>query len=107
MALWWYVSSEPRLGDPELHPRVIRRFHLNILVRPVAFSILMMVLISVGIGQLINPLVLGYLSMLGYILLGVFERWEPRLEEQVEEGRSEDDPSGEERRKDSDHLTDG
>jgi TMEM175 potassium channel family protein len=102
LALWWYVSSEPRLVDPELHPRVIRRFHLNILAGPVAFSILMMFLITVGIGRLINPLVLGYLSMLGYILLGVFERWEPRLEEQVEEGRSEDDPSGEERRKASD-----
>ena len=104
MALWWYVSSEPRLVDPELHPRVIRRFHLNILVGPVAFSILIMALISVGIGRLINPLVLGYLSMLGYILLGVFERWEPRLEEQVEKGRSEDDPSGEERRKGSDQT---
>jgi len=107
LALWWYVSSEPRLVDPELHPRVIRRFHLNILAGPVAFSILMMVLIAVGIGRLINPLVLGYLSMLGYILLGVFERWEPRLEEQVEGGRSEDAPPGEERRKDSDHHTNG
>ncbi len=103
LALWWYVSSEPRLVDPELNPRVIRRFHLNTLAGPVAFSILMMVLITVGIGRLINPLMLGYLSMLGYILLGVFERWEPRLEEQGEEGRSEDDPSGDEQRKDSEH----
>ncbi len=96
------MSSEPRLVDPELHPRVIRSFHLNILVGPVGFSVVMIVLIAVGIGWLINPLVLGYLSMLVYILLGIFERWEPRLEEQVEEGRSEDDRSGEERRKDSD-----
>ena len=65
----------------------------------------MMVLIAVGIGRLINPLVLGYLAMLGYILLGVLERWEPRSEEQVEGERSEDVPSGEERRKDSDHHT--
>jgi hypothetical protein len=52
-------------------------------------------------------LVLGYLSMLGYILLGVFERWEPRLEnpKAVEGGRSADDPSGEEWRKDSDRNT--
>ena len=107
LALWWYASSEPRLVDPELHPRVIRRFHLNILVGPVAFSMLMMVLIAMGIGRHINPLVLGYLSMLGYILLGVFERWEPRLEdlEAVEGGRSADDPPGEERRKDSDRNT--
>jgi hypothetical protein len=40
---------------------------------------LMMILIGVDIGWLINPLVLGYLSMLVYILLRVFERWEPRL----------------------------
>jgi uncharacterized membrane protein len=105
LTLWWYASSEPRLVDPELHPRVIRRFHLNILVGPVAFSMLLMVLIAVGIGRLINPLVLGYLSMLGYILLGVFERWEPRLEDPkaVEIAKPEDSRSGEERRKDSDH----
>jgi hypothetical protein len=50
----------------------------------------MMVLITVGIGRLINPLVLGYLSMLGYILVGVLERWEPRVEDPkaVEVGRS-------------------
>ena len=107
MALWWYASSEPRLVDPELHPRVIRRFHLNILVGPVGFSVVMMILIAVGIGWLINPLVLGYLSMLVYILLGVFERWEPRLEEGVEGARQEESPSGEERRKDSARDTNG
>jgi hypothetical protein len=64
----------------------------------VAFSVVMIVLIAVGIGRLINPLVLGYLSMLGYILVVVFERWEPRVEDPkaVEVGRSADDPSGEE-----------
>ncbi len=61
-----------------------------------AFSVVMMVLIAVGIGRLINPLVLGYLSMLGYILVVVFERWEPRVEEEVEGAKPEDDPSGEE-----------
>jgi uncharacterized membrane protein len=81
MALWWYVSSEHRLVDVELSSEVIRRFHLTLLTGPVAFSMLMMVLIGVGIGRLINPLVLGYLLMVGYILLGVFERWEPRSEQ--------------------------
>jgi uncharacterized membrane protein len=71
MALWWYVSSEHRLVDPELPSRVIRRFHLTHLTGPVAFSMVMMVLIGVGIWRLINPLVLGYLLMVGYILLGV------------------------------------
>src|SRR5919202_2065539 len=83
MALWWYVSSEPRLVDPELPSHIIRRFHLTILVGPVAFSVVMMVLIGVGIGRLINPLVLGYLLMLGYILLGVLERWELRSEQRA------------------------
>jgi uncharacterized membrane protein len=84
LALWWYASSEPRLVDPELHPRVIRRLHLNILVGAVAFPLTMIVLIAVGLGRLINPLVLLYLVMLGYILLGIFGRWEPRLEEEAE-----------------------
>jgi uncharacterized membrane protein len=81
IALWSYVSSEHRLVDPELPSNVIRRFHLTLLTGPVGFSIVMMVLIGVGIGRLINPLVLGYLLMVGYILLGVFEGWEPRSEE--------------------------
>jgi uncharacterized membrane protein len=96
LALWWHVSSEPRLVDPELHPRVIRRFYLNILAGPVAFPISMMVLIALGIGRLINPLVLGYLSMMVYILLGVSERFEARLEEGVDGAQAEDNYSGEE-----------
>jgi uncharacterized membrane protein len=78
MAPWWYVSSQHRLVDPELPSHVIRRFHLTLLTGPVAFSMAMMVLIWVGIGRLINPLVLGYPLMVGYILLGVLEGWEPR-----------------------------
>jgi hypothetical protein len=54
-----------------------------------------MVLIALGIGRLINPLVLGYLSMLIYILLGVSERFEARLEEGVEGAQAEDIHSGE------------
>jgi uncharacterized membrane protein len=95
LALWWHVSREPRLLDPELHPRVIRRFYLNILAGPVAFPISMMVLIILGIGRLINPLVLAYLSMLVYILLGVSDRFEARLEEGVEGVEAEDIHSGE------------
>ena len=70
LTLWWYVSSEPRLVDPGLHPRVVRRLYLNILVGPVAFSIVMMVLIAVGIGRLINPLLLGYHSNFATSYLG-------------------------------------
>jgi uncharacterized membrane protein len=98
MALWWYVSSEPRLIDPELHSRVIRRYHLTILTGPVAFSISMMALIALGIGRLINPLVLAYLSMLGYILFGVLEREEPRLHEEMEGAKAEEDTRSREER---------
>ena len=34
MALWWYVSSEHRLVDPELPRQIIRRFHLTLLTGP-------------------------------------------------------------------------
>src|SRR5919199_3031073 len=81
MALWWYASSGHRLVDPELHPGVIRRFHMTLLVGPVAGSIALMALIGVGIGRLINPLLLQYLFLVGYILLGVFEGYEPRSKE--------------------------
>lgn len=91
MALWWYATSGHRLVDPELHPRVIRRFHLNLLVGPVASSIAWMALIALGLGRLINPLLLGYLVMVGYILLGVLEGWEPRLEQRRGLGEPEED----------------
>jgi uncharacterized membrane protein len=91
MALWWYATSDHRLVSPDLHPRVIRRFHLNLLVGAVAASALWIVLIALGIGRLINPMVLNYLVLLGYVLLGVFEAWEPRLEEQRGGGAPEDE----------------
>jgi uncharacterized membrane protein len=75
-ALWFYMSTGNRLVHPELHPRVIRHYNLIVLGAPVAI-LLMMGLITVGIGRLINPLLLGYLLALGYIALGVFEWLEP------------------------------
>ena len=107
MALWWYATSGHRLVDPELHPSVIRRFHLNLLVEPVATSILWMVLIALGIGRLVNPMVLSYLVIVGYVLLGAFEAWEPRVDE-VRAGAPEDDASVKEQQEDSDPApTDG
>jgi hypothetical protein len=61
----------------------------------------MMGLIAVSIGRLINPLVLGYVLMVGYILFGVFEGWEPRSNQREGRGMAEDDPPAKERRKDS------
>jgi len=108
MALWWYASSGHRLVDPGLHPGVIRRFHMTLLVGPVAGSIALMALVGVGIGRLINPLLLQYLFLVGYILLGVFEGWEPRSEERRVGGAPEDGQSTKERREDSESAgTDG
>jgi TMEM175 potassium channel family protein len=98
IGLWWYASSGPRLVDPGLHPWVIRRYHMTLLVGPVAFPIAMMALIDVGIGRLINPLLLGYLVMVGYVLLGASVGWEPRLEGHGGQGAPEDDASAKERR---------
>jgi uncharacterized membrane protein len=108
MALWWYASSEHRLVDPELPSSIIRRFHLTLLAGPVVGSIVLMALVGVGIGRLINPLVLGYLFLVSYILLGVFEGWEPRFEEQRGGGGPEDGALVKEGREDSDSArTDG
>jgi uncharacterized membrane protein len=108
MTLWWYASSGHRLVDPGLHPRVIRRFHLTLLAGSVVGSLAVMALIALGIGRLINPLLLGYLFLLGFILLGMLEIWEPRSEEREGQGAPEDGTSAEELREGSDSgRTDG
>jgi uncharacterized membrane protein len=101
MALWWYASSGHRLVDPKLPSRVIRRFHMTLLVGPVFGSIVLMALVGVGIGRLINPLLLQYLFLVGYILLGVFEGYEPRSEERKVGEAPKDGASAEEQREDS------
>jgi uncharacterized membrane protein len=108
MALWWYASSGHRLVDPELHPSVIRRFNLTLIAGPIVGSLAVMALIALGIGRLINPLLLGYLFLVGYILLGMLEIWEPRSEERGGQGAPEDGMSAKERRGGSDSgHTDG
>ena len=101
MALWWYSTTGSRLIDPELPSSVIRRFHMTLLVGPVVGSIALTALVGVGIGRLINPLLLQYLFLVGYIMLGVLEGWEPRSEERGVGGTPGDGASPEERREDS------
>ncbi len=72
-----------RLVHPELHPRVIRHYHRIALSAPVSV-LLMIILIAVGVGRLINPLLLGYMFGFLYIALGMFEWLEPRPEESEE-----------------------
>jgi uncharacterized membrane protein len=94
-ALWWYMSSGHRLVDPDLSPQVIRRTHLISMGAPLTM-LLLMVLVAVGVGRYVNPLVLGYLVALGYVVLGVIEGRESLPAEVEEPGASEEDGPEEE-----------
>jgi hypothetical protein len=65
-----------------------------------------MILVALGVERLINPLLLIYLMVLGYIAVAVFEWWEPRetAPDAVGEAGPER-PSSEERPEDD--LTNG
>ena len=71
-ALWWYMNSGRRLVHPDLSPQVIRRTHLISLSVP-ATLLLLMGMVAVGIGRIINPLLLFCLVTFCFIVLGVFE----------------------------------
>jgi uncharacterized membrane protein len=106
-ALWWYASSGHRLVDPGLSTRIIRRTHLISLGVPMTF-LLLMGLIAVGVGQVINPLLLGYLIAVIGTILGALEG-EPGLdtaEEAEEMAGPEGAPTAEERRQDSGNTND-
>jgi uncharacterized membrane protein len=71
-ALWWYITSRRQLLDPDLSPRFIRRTHVISMILPMILLVLM-VLVAVGIGRLINPLLLFALATLCFIVLGILE----------------------------------
>jgi hypothetical protein len=89
-ATWWYMSSGHRLVDPDLSPRVIRRLHLISAGVP-AFFVVLMALVALGVGRLVNPLVLAYLVAFGGVVLGVVEGREPLPAEEAEEPGSSDE----------------
>ena len=78
-ALWWYMTSRRRVLEPDLSPQFIRRTHVISAIMPMILLILM-VLVAVGIGRLINPLLLFALATLYFIVLGVLE-WREEGEE--------------------------
>ena len=84
-ALWWYMTSRRRLLEPGLSPDFVRRTHVISLSVP-ATMLVLMALITVGIGRLINPLLLYAFVTLCFIALGVLE-WR-------EEGDELDDAEG-------------
>ncbi len=96
-ALWWYMSSGHRLVDPDLSPQVIRRHHIISSGVP-ASVIVMMGLVALGVGKLVNPLVLAYLVAFAYVVLGVFEGRESLPAEVEEPGESNDAGSQDEGR---------
>jgi uncharacterized membrane protein len=73
--LRWYATAGYRLVSPELSPHDLRRYLRISLVAPVTLLILMG-LIPVGLGQLIEPLLLGYLLALFYVVFSVHD-WRP------------------------------
>ena len=87
VALWWYMTSRRRLLEQDLSPRFVRRTHVISAILPMILVVLM-VLVAVGIGRLINPLLLFALATLCFVVLGVLE-WR-------EEGDEPEDADGQE-----------
>jgi uncharacterized membrane protein len=87
VALWWYMTSRRRLLEQDLSPRFVRRTHVISAILPMILVVLM-VLVAVGIGRLINPLLLFALATLCFVVLGVLE-WR-------EEGDEPEDAEGQE-----------
>jgi uncharacterized membrane protein len=85
-ALWWYMTSRRRLLEPALSPQFVRRTHLISAILPMTVLILM-ALVAVGIGRLINPLLLFAFATLCFIVLGVLEWREEGDEPENAEGQ--------------------
>jgi len=88
-ALWWYMSSGHRLVNLSLSQQVIRRHH-RISSGVPASVLVLMALAALGVGRLVNPLLLGYLVALSYVVLGVIEGREPAPTELEEREVSEE-----------------
>lgn len=93
VALWWYMTSHRQLLEPALSPDFVRRTHVISLSVP-ATMLVLMVLVTVGIGRLINPLLLFALATICFIVLGVLE-WreyeEPQDSEEESAGRKREE----------------
>lgn len=75
-ALWWYMTSRRWLLDPDLSPDFVRRTHVISLSVP-ATMLVLMGLVAVGVGRIVNPLLLFALATLCFTVLGVLE-WRER-----------------------------
>jgi uncharacterized membrane protein len=70
--LWLYMNSGRKLVHPDLSQQFVRRTYLISLTLP-AILLVLMGLVAVGIGGLINPLLLFALATLSFIVLGILE----------------------------------
>jgi uncharacterized membrane protein len=85
-ALWWYIDSARLLVDQGLSPRFVRRTHVISAILPITVLILMG-LVAVGVGRLVNPLLLFAFATLCFIVLGVLEWREEGDEPEEAEGQ--------------------
>lgn len=81
--LRWYATARHRLVNLELSSHGLRHYLLISLIAPATFLILMG-LIPVGLGQLIEPLLLGYLIALFYVVFSIHD-WRPSRSMRLEE----------------------
>jgi len=107
-ALRWYATTGYRLVSPELSAHDLRRYLRISLVAPVTLLILMG-LIPVGLGELIEPLLLGYLLALFYVVFSIHD-WRPSRPmgtEATEKARPESVQTEEERQESEGGHTNG
>jgi len=77
----------------DLSPRVVRRTHIISMGAPMIFVVLMG-LIAVGVGRLVNPLLLGYIVALFGTVMGALEGGVP--DPALSEPMGSEDPPAEE-----------
>ena len=97
--LRWYATAGHRLISPELSSHDLRFYLRNSLAAPLILIILM-ALTALGVGRLIDPLLVVYFLALVYIVLsGLRYTWEERREffEAAEERSPKSAPEKEQR----------
>jgi len=76
---WWY-SVRAGLLAPGVSPQVVRHYNRLRLGAPLA-CVAIMLLTLLGVGRLINPVLLGYVAVLAYVVSAVTGRTEPQTRE--------------------------
>jgi uncharacterized membrane protein len=106
--LRWYATAGHRLVSPELSSHDLRFYLRNSVAAPVIFIVLM-ALTALGVGRLIDPLLVVYFLALVYIVLSCLRyTWEERREElEAAEERSPKSAPEKEQRADKEGSEEG